>query len=407
MTGEISLRGRVLPVGGVKEKVLAALAAGIKTVLLPARNMEDLVELPDAARAKLEFVSLERVEDALDLALEAGTAPGAGMIGILLGMLGAVSALSGTAGSSQLLSLSEVQIRGRSVRVELRVQVLSLGEVIDSTAISTAMRRTVRSPASAVAILDYVHEHYRLMAGPIADSGALDPSERLAILSGAVSEGPLALDPMNEVSEWVDVVLEYEVAELGEFEALGVAVDLFAETSPGHSDSAAVTWNGVELGPWMFNAAASGHLFAATDEMLARTPRPAAASCAEVLPTPSSDGLALLAVLLVVGARRASSSALISCGLLALAVAGGTAFGHHVPPRFEIAGFAGLGGTLALAYLALDDLVHREGRTRLLEPLVFGAVAGVGISAQLAPDVATELQQYGARAGAALGSASR
>ena len=70
MTGEISLRGRVLPVGGVKEKVLAALAAGIKTVLLPARNMEDLAELPDAARAKLDFVSLERVEDALDVALE-------------------------------------------------------------------------------------------------------------------------------------------------------------------------------------------------------------------------------------------------------------------------------------------------------------------------------------------------
>lgn len=70
MTGEISLRGRVLPVGGVKEKVLAALAAGIKTVLLPARNMEDLVELPEVARAKLDFVSLERVEDALDVALE-------------------------------------------------------------------------------------------------------------------------------------------------------------------------------------------------------------------------------------------------------------------------------------------------------------------------------------------------
>ena len=70
MTGEISLRGRVLPVGGVKEKVLAALAAGIKTVLLPARNMDDLVELPEAARAKLEFVCLERVEDALDVALE-------------------------------------------------------------------------------------------------------------------------------------------------------------------------------------------------------------------------------------------------------------------------------------------------------------------------------------------------
>ena len=71
MTGEISLRGRVLPVGGVKEKVLAALAAGIRTVLLPKRNMDDLDELPATARKKLEFVPLERIEDALDAALEA------------------------------------------------------------------------------------------------------------------------------------------------------------------------------------------------------------------------------------------------------------------------------------------------------------------------------------------------
>ncbi|MEL6712465.1 MAG: endopeptidase La [Planctomycetota bacterium] len=73
MTGEISLRGRVLPVGGVKEKTLAALAAGIKTVLLPERNMDDLIELPETARRKLKFVPLSRIEDALDVAL-----PGAG-----------------------------------------------------------------------------------------------------------------------------------------------------------------------------------------------------------------------------------------------------------------------------------------------------------------------------------------
>lgn len=328
------------------------------------------------------------------------------MIGLLLGMLGAASALSGTPSvHPNSYSLSEIQIRGRSVRVELRVQVLSLGEVIegfDSDLDGHAEDGEIAG--SEAAILDYVHEHYRLMAGPIADSGALDPSERLAIWSGTVSEGPLALDPMNEVSEWVDVVLEYDLADVGEFTALGVAVDLFAETSPGHNDSAAVTWNGVELGPWMFNAAASGHLFAATDAMLARN----APAFRRFLRGSASDAfhrwrLALLAVLLVVGARRASSSALISCGLFALAVSGGSAFGHHVPPRFEIAGFAGLTVPLALAYLALDDLVHREGRTRVLEPLVFGVVAGIGISAQLAPDVATELRQQGARAGAALG----
>ncbi|MEM1450858.1 MAG: endopeptidase La [Planctomycetota bacterium] len=69
MTGEISLRGRVLPVGGIKEKVLAARAAGIRTVLLPERNMDDLVEISDAARAKLEFVPLKTIDDAFEAAL--------------------------------------------------------------------------------------------------------------------------------------------------------------------------------------------------------------------------------------------------------------------------------------------------------------------------------------------------
>ena len=66
MTGEISLRGLVLPIGGLKEKVLAALRAGITTVMLPARNKKDLDEVPAEARAKLRFVLLERVEQALE-----------------------------------------------------------------------------------------------------------------------------------------------------------------------------------------------------------------------------------------------------------------------------------------------------------------------------------------------------
>jgi len=65
MTGEISLRGLVLPIGGVKEKTLAALRAGIDTVLLPARNKKDLEEIPEPARAKLKFVWLENIDDAL------------------------------------------------------------------------------------------------------------------------------------------------------------------------------------------------------------------------------------------------------------------------------------------------------------------------------------------------------
>lgn len=70
MTGEISLRGLVLPVGGIKEKVLAALAAGIKTVMLPARNRTDLEEVPAQAKSQLEFVFLDDVEQALQGALD-------------------------------------------------------------------------------------------------------------------------------------------------------------------------------------------------------------------------------------------------------------------------------------------------------------------------------------------------
>lgn len=65
MTGEISLRGLVLPVGGVKEKVLAALRAGITTVLLPLRNQKDLEDIPQDAQARLKFVWLETVDDAM------------------------------------------------------------------------------------------------------------------------------------------------------------------------------------------------------------------------------------------------------------------------------------------------------------------------------------------------------
>jgi len=69
MTGEISLRGIVLPIGGVKEKVLAAARAGITTVLLPSRNKKDLEDVPEAARKQVRFVWLDRVEEAVAAAL--------------------------------------------------------------------------------------------------------------------------------------------------------------------------------------------------------------------------------------------------------------------------------------------------------------------------------------------------
>jgi ATP-dependent Lon protease len=70
MTGEISLRGLVLPVGGIKEKTVAAHRAGIRTVMLPARNRRDLDDIPESVRKDLEIVWLERVEDAVAHAID-------------------------------------------------------------------------------------------------------------------------------------------------------------------------------------------------------------------------------------------------------------------------------------------------------------------------------------------------
>ncbi len=69
MTGEITLTGQVLPVGGLKEKSLAAQRAGIKQVIVPARNEGEILEIPEHERAELEFIYVERIEQALAHAL--------------------------------------------------------------------------------------------------------------------------------------------------------------------------------------------------------------------------------------------------------------------------------------------------------------------------------------------------
>ncbi|MCK6538467.1 MAG: AAA family ATPase [Anaerolineales bacterium] len=69
MTGEITLRGRVLPIGGVREKVLAAHRAGLKTVILPEKNLKDLVDLPKAARNDLKIIPVQHMDDVLKIAL--------------------------------------------------------------------------------------------------------------------------------------------------------------------------------------------------------------------------------------------------------------------------------------------------------------------------------------------------
>jgi ATP-dependent Lon protease len=73
MTGEISLRGRILPVGGIKEKVLAARRAGIKTIILPKRNEKDLLEVPEKIRNKMKFVFVDRLDQVFDIAIRQKT----------------------------------------------------------------------------------------------------------------------------------------------------------------------------------------------------------------------------------------------------------------------------------------------------------------------------------------------
>ena len=69
MTGEITLAGRVLPIGGVREKVLAAHRAGLKTVILPEKNLKDLIELPKAAKAEMKIIPVKHMDEVLQIAL--------------------------------------------------------------------------------------------------------------------------------------------------------------------------------------------------------------------------------------------------------------------------------------------------------------------------------------------------
>jgi len=69
MTGEVTLRGRVLPIGGLKEKLLAALRAGVTTVLIPEENEKDLAEIPDNVKKGLKIMPMATVDDVLKEAL--------------------------------------------------------------------------------------------------------------------------------------------------------------------------------------------------------------------------------------------------------------------------------------------------------------------------------------------------
>ena len=74
MTGEITLRGRVLPIGGVRDKALAAMRSGITTVILPSKNMDDLRNIPKELKRRVKFIPVDTMDDVLEVALE--MAPG-------------------------------------------------------------------------------------------------------------------------------------------------------------------------------------------------------------------------------------------------------------------------------------------------------------------------------------------
>jgi ATP-dependent Lon protease len=70
MTGEITLRGKVMPIGGVKEKVLAAKRAGIKTVILPEKNKNDLQDVPEELRKEMDFIFVDNIDQVISAALD-------------------------------------------------------------------------------------------------------------------------------------------------------------------------------------------------------------------------------------------------------------------------------------------------------------------------------------------------
>jgi ATP-dependent Lon protease len=70
MTGEITLRGRILPIGGLREKTMAALRSGVKTVIIPGDNERDLEEIDQSVRSALNFVTAEHIDNILDVAID-------------------------------------------------------------------------------------------------------------------------------------------------------------------------------------------------------------------------------------------------------------------------------------------------------------------------------------------------
>ncbi len=322
----------------------------------------------------------------------------------------ALVAMSGAAPSPphpNSFSISELHIRNDRVELQLRCQVLSLGEVIeglDPELDGHAEPGEVERFADEIAA--YVASHYRLVPGALDDASCADASRALSVVGAFVDEAPLALDPMNEVSEWVDVVLSFEGGEgrAMALDRLGVHQSLFQVTSPGHRDSCAVVWNGLEVGQRQFALGAEAHVFVASPEVIARgAPALQRYFIHGARGALQSVDALLLVLLLALAARPGWRSALISVGVLAGAAAAGAQVGARVPVSSTELRFLELTVPLAIAYVGLDDLLHRDGRTRFIEALVFGLALGGREVVQLAPELIREESPTAPLAGVSLG----
>ena len=85
MTGEITLRGKVLAIGGLKEKLLAAMRGGIRTVIIPEENRKDLVDIPKSVTQQMKIVPVRWIDEVLDLALERPISPRAHRVAAVAG----------------------------------------------------------------------------------------------------------------------------------------------------------------------------------------------------------------------------------------------------------------------------------------------------------------------------------
>ncbi len=289
-------------------------------------------------------------------------------------------------------SISELHVWNGRVEVQLRCQVLSLGEVIEGLDPELdGHAEPGEVDRFAEEIVDYISAHYRIIPGATDLASCADEALALPVAESLVAEAPLALDPMNEVSEWVDVVLRFEPAA-GDVSALGVHQSLFLLTSPGHRDSCAVVWNGLELGQRAFALGAESHVFVATSEVIARgEPAVQRYFVSAVGRFASSPEALLLIALFVLAARPGRRSALVSASLMAVAAAIGAQLGARVTISAAEGRFLQLTVPLAIAYIGLDDLLHREGRTRVIEAVIFGLALGGREVLHHAPDLIREV----------------